>query len=415
MPRNVFVDAAQFRYRLYAVLAVCVARHGQQFPVLRHAAVFFDDMPRHFQQADVGLHPGLLPLCLYPQVTVEGGLQVFFREVVHVRPAQSREGAEDEEVADEFVAFFLECPVYKQAYLLLCQKPTFGFLLGDVVGIERVAREPAVVDGGVDDAAERHHVRPHGVGAVVLLRAEEQLEVRDERRGEFAQGDVAHLVALPDEFRKMVIDGAVFQVAALALHLAHHPGVVLVVLFEYGQQRLVVLSESQIGVAYLLRRHVIVRVAYLLIGTVDADTYLVKHAVPFLRHEAAAGQTPGFHVPHAFLHVQLAAELGYLSVHRDAAHHGNQSVLLRRVALEVEQYFECASAHNSTFLFAKLDPVELKGSWQITAYRRNRTRTSSFFGLFRCHYRRMHYFCIQRRMNQRIYRLPGKPSFGGKE
>ena len=69
---------------------------------------------------------------------------------------------------------------------------------------------------------------------MVLLRAEEQLEVRDERRGKLAQGDVTHLVALLYELRQVVIDGAVFPIAALALHLAHHLGIVLVVLPEHG-------------------------------------------------------------------------------------------------------------------------------------------------------------------------------------
>ena len=77
----------------------------------------------------------------------------------------------------------------------------------------------------------------------------------------------------------------------------------------HGKQGLVVLSQSQIGVAYFLCRDIAVRVAYFLICTVYAHTYLVKHTVTFLRHEAATGQTPGFHVPDAFLHVQFAAEL----------------------------------------------------------------------------------------------------------
>lgn len=290
-------------------------------------------MPGYLQQADVGFHACLLPLGLYPQVSVKGGLQVLFREVVHVRPAQAGEGTEDEKVTDKLVAFLLERAVDKQGYFLFCQKSAFRLLFGDVVGIERVAGQPAVVDGGIDDAAEGHHVRPYGVGTVVLLRAEEQLEVRDERRGKLAQGDVAHLVALADELRQVVIDGAVLPVAALALHLAHHLGVVLVVLPEHGKQRLVVLSQAQIGVAYLLRRDITVRVAHLLISLVDADTYLVKHTVSLLCHEAASGQPPGFHVPHPFLHVQLAAELRYLAVHRNAAHYGNHSVLLRRIAL----------------------------------------------------------------------------------
>ena len=337
MPGYVFIDAAQLGYRLDAVPAIGITGDRKQFPVFSHAAVFPDDVSRNFQQADVGFHPGFLAVGLYPQMPVKGGLQVLFREVVHIAPAQPGERAEDEKVSYQLVTFLFERAVDKQAYFLLGQKASFRFLFGDVVGIERVAWKPAVVDGGIDDAAERHHVRPHGVGAVVLLRAEEQLEVRDERRGELAQGDVAHLVALPDELRQVVIDGAVFQITAFALHLAHHPGIVLVVLPEHGKQRPVVLPKPQIGVAYFLCRDIAVRVTDFLICPVDADTYLVKHTVPLLCHKAAAGEPSCFHVPHTLLDIQLAAELGDFSVHRDTAHHGNQSVLLRRVALEVEQ------------------------------------------------------------------------------
>lgn len=309
VPGDVFIDAAQFRHRLDAVLAVRIAGNGQQFPVPGHAAVLPDDVARHFQQADVGFHACLLSFGLDPQMTVKGGLQVLFRKVIHVRPAQPREGAKDEQVAYQFIFFLFERPVYQQAYFLLCQKAAFRFLFGDVVGVERVTWKPAVVDGCIDDAAKRHHVRPDGVGAMVLLRAEEQFKIRDECRGKLAQGDVAHLVALSDELRQMVIDGAVFQVAAHAFHFSYHLGVVLIMLLEHGKQGLVVLSQSQIGVAYFLCRDIAVRVAYFLICTVYAHTYLVKHTVTFLRHEAATGQTPGFHVPDAFLHVQFAAEL----------------------------------------------------------------------------------------------------------
>lgn len=309
VPGDVLVDAAKFGYRLDAVLAVPITWDGQQPSVFCHAAVLLDDVLGHVEQADVRLHASLLAVGLYPQVAVEGGLQVLFRQVVHVPPAQSREAAEDEEVPDKFIAFLLERAVDECRNLLLGQEATLGLFLRDVVGIEGVTRQPTVVDGGEDDAAERHHVRPHGVGAVVLLRAEEQLEVGDEGGCQLTQGDVAHLVALLDELRQVVIYHAVFPVAALALHLAYLLCIVLVVLLEHGQQGLVVLTQPQIGVAHLLRRDIPVGVAHFLIRLVDAKPYLVQHTVALLCHEAAACQLAQFHVPHLFLHVQLAAEL----------------------------------------------------------------------------------------------------------
>lgn len=287
VPGDILVDTASLGDDLDAVSTMGIAGDGQKPAVLRHAAILLDDVPWHVQQADIGFHACLLAAGLYPQVSVKGGLQVIFRQVVHVCPAQSREGAEDEKVTYQLVTFLLERTVDELGDFLLGQKTAFRLLFGDMVGIERVTRQPAVVDGGIDDAAEGHHVRPDSIGAMVLLRAEEQLEVRDERRCKLAQGDVAHLVALSDKFRQMIIDGTIFQVAALALHLAHHFGVVLVVLSEHGKQGLVVLPQSEIGVADFLRCDITVRVADLLICLVDADTNLVKHTVPFLCREAS--------------------------------------------------------------------------------------------------------------------------------
>ena len=199
MPGDVLVDAAKFGDCLDAVSTMGIAGDGQQPSAVRHAAVLLNDVPRHVEQADVRLHTGLLAVGLYPQVSVEGGLQVLLHQVIHVPPTQSREAAEDEEVPNEFIAFLLERAVDECRNLLLGQEAAFGLLFRDVVSIEGVTRQPAVVDGGEDDAAEGHHIRPHGVGAVVFLRAEEQFEVSDEGGCQLSQGDVAHLVALLDE------------------------------------------------------------------------------------------------------------------------------------------------------------------------------------------------------------------------
>lgn len=85
-------------------------------------------------------------------------MQVLFREVVHISPTQPGKGAEDEKVMHQFVTFFLERAVDEQGYFFLRKKTTFRFLFGDVVGIGRGVWQPAVVDGGIDDAAEGHHV-----------------------------------------------------------------------------------------------------------------------------------------------------------------------------------------------------------------------------------------------------------------
>ena len=175
----------------------------------------------HVQQADVRRHSRFLAARLYPQMPVKGNLQVLFREVRHVAPAQPRERAEDEQVAYQFKTFFLERAVYHLCDFLFRQVAPFRFLLRDVVGIERVTPKPSVVDGGEDDAPKRHHVRPNGVGAMPFLHPEEQLKVRDEGGGKLFQGDVLYLVPCLDELRQVLVNYAVFPIAPLAFHLAH--------------------------------------------------------------------------------------------------------------------------------------------------------------------------------------------------
>lgn len=119
------------------------------------------------------------------------------------------------------------------------------------------------------------------------------------------KGDVAHLVALLDELRQVVIYHSISSNCA-RFHLTHLLRIVLVMLLEHGQQGLVVLSHAQIGVAHLLRRDIPVGVTHLLIRLVDAKPYLVQHTVATHHcHETATCQLAQFHIPHFLLHVQL--------------------------------------------------------------------------------------------------------------
>lgn len=182
VPRDVFLDTAFSRNYLDAVLAVGITRNGKQFIAFGHAVVFLDDMFSNVQQADIRFRTRLLAVGDNPQVAVERGLQVRFRQVRHIRPAQPRKGAEDEQVADHLVAFLLERTVDKELDFLFGQKAPFRFLFRNAVREERIALQQAVIDGHVDNLTERHHVRPDRIVAMVLLGFEEQLEVGDERR-----------------------------------------------------------------------------------------------------------------------------------------------------------------------------------------------------------------------------------------
>lgn len=182
VPRDVFLDTALSCNHLDAVLAVGITWNGQQLIALGHAVVFLDNVFGHIQQANVRFRTRLLAVGDNPQMTVERGLQVCFRQVRHIRPAQPRKGAEDEQVADHLVTLLFECPVNQQLDFLFGQETPLRFLFGDTVRKERIALQQSVIDGHVDNLTERHHIRPHRIVAMVLFGFEKQLEVGDERR-----------------------------------------------------------------------------------------------------------------------------------------------------------------------------------------------------------------------------------------
>ena len=291
MPRDVLFDTALLRYCFDAVLAVGVTGNWQQFVPFGHAVVFLDDVSGNVQQPDIRFDACFLAVRVDPQMPVERGAQVGFRQVRHIRPAQTRKGAEDEQIADQLVAFLFECAVDQECDFLLGQKTPFGLLLRDAVREERVALQQTVIDGHIDYFPERHHIRPDRVVAVILLGFEEQLEVGDERGGKLAQGDVADLVTLFDELREVFVHGAVFPIAARAFELAHLLLVILVVLTEYRQQRFVVHTQTEISIADFLGGYIIIPVGDLLVGLIDTHADFIQHAVRFLRGDAAAGDT----------------------------------------------------------------------------------------------------------------------------
>ena len=235
MPRDVLFDTALLRYCFDAVLAVGVTGNWQQFVPFGHAVVFLDDVSGNVQQPDIRFDACFLAVRVDPQMPVERGAQVGFRQVRHIRPAQTRKGAEDEQIADQLVAFLFECAVDQECDFLLGQKTPFGLLLRDAVREERVARQQAVIDGHEDNLSEWHHIRPDRVVAVILFYPQEQLEVRDKCRSKLFERDVADLIPLFDELREVFVHGAVFPIAAQAFELAHLLLVILVVLTEYRQ------------------------------------------------------------------------------------------------------------------------------------------------------------------------------------
>lgn len=158
VPRYVFLDAAYLRYGLNAVLTIIIAWNGQELSVGRHIAVLLDNMLGDIQQSDIRFDTRFLTVGIQPQMPVERSLQIRFGKVRHIRPAQSRKGTENEQVADQRVTRLLERPVDQEPDFLFGQKTPFGLLFGDAVREERIALQQTVIDGHIDNLPKRHHI-----------------------------------------------------------------------------------------------------------------------------------------------------------------------------------------------------------------------------------------------------------------
>ena len=183
VPCDVLGDAATLGDGSNSVQAGHVMGDGEYPAVFTQSPVLVDNPLGDVKQADVGNDTRLLAVDVDPLVVVEVGSDILLREIAHVGEGQAREGAEQVEVTVKLLLGVFQFAFHQLADFVFRQKTACRFLLLDFVLPERVACEPLVVDGDEHHRPERAYVKPHGVGAAVLVRAEEHLEVGDECRG----------------------------------------------------------------------------------------------------------------------------------------------------------------------------------------------------------------------------------------
>lgn len=339
MPRDMLGDAATLGNGTDSGKARVVVGNGENPAVPAQSPVFVDDALCDVEQADIGHHARLLAVDVYPLVFVEVGMDVLFRQVAHVGERQAREGAEQVEVAVKLLLGVFQPALHQQPDFLFRQETACGFLLLDFVLPERVACEPLVVDGDEHHRPQGADIQPHGIGAAVLVRAQEHLKVGDEGGRKLFQCNILHAVADGEELLQVLVNGPVLQERAFGFHAGLHLFlVVLVVLAEHLHQRVVAVFQSEKGVLDLLRRDKVVTLHDFLIVFVDTHTHLVEHAVRFECRRASARDTSPFGVPQLGIDGQLAAELRLAAVHRDASHDGYCPVLFHYLTLEVVDY-----------------------------------------------------------------------------
>ena len=337
VPREMLRDAAPFGDHTDSLQAGHIVGDGEYPAILAQPAVLVDDPHGDVQQPDIGHHTRFLAVDVYPLVLIEIGTDVLFTEVPHVGERQSRKGTEQVKVTVQLLLGVFQPAFHQQAQLLFREEAACRFFLPDFILAERVPREPFVVDGDEDHRPQRADVQPHGIGAAVLVRAQEHLEVGDESRGKLFQGDVLHMVADVKELLQVLVNDTVLLQCTFGFHACLHLFlIVLVVPAEHLHQRVVAVFQSEKGVFHLFRRDEVVTLHDFLIVPVDAHPHLVEHTVGFERRRASARDTSAFRVPQPGIDCEFATELGLAPVHRDASHDGNRPVLLHYLSFQVE-------------------------------------------------------------------------------
>mgnify|MGYP006914748251 CR=1 FL=1 len=175
------LEAALSAYLFEYLVTTAVTRNGENMTVPCQSLVFLYDTLGNVQKTDVRFGVGLLSSGDYPKVAVEECLQAVGGEVLHVRVHQTRENRKDEQVPYEFMVGVLHRCVHERLYLLLGKvAPIDAFGRVDVPckGIER---QTSVIPRYRNDVLQHNHIPPHGIGAALLHRAQEILEVIDKR------------------------------------------------------------------------------------------------------------------------------------------------------------------------------------------------------------------------------------------
>ena len=122
MPRDMLGDAATLGDGTDTGKARVIMRNGKYPAVPAQSPVFADYAVGDVEQADVGHHARFLAVDVYPLVFVEVGADILFRKVAHIRERQPREGAEQVEVAVQFLFGVFQFPLHQQADLIFGQE-----------------------------------------------------------------------------------------------------------------------------------------------------------------------------------------------------------------------------------------------------------------------------------------------------
>ena len=352
MVRDLLLYAA-FTDNLFQLLAhrpvVDFPEHGF---VSRTILVAFDYLHGNIKQFHLERDIGLVPLADYPFLAVH--FHDFIRsQFLHVHKTKGGEAGENEKVTHQ-----CECGIFKLVchdglYLVLRQILPFLHIRADVELRKRVSRYQSVIVRPHYHAFQPHAVEPYRGVLQPPFGCKISRKLLDEVGCQFEHRHIRALVERLDESRHIVSRTHHYLVCADGTVFAHTFEEVGAILVKRPDTRLILATDSLIGVAHHFRRHECLTVGKFLVVLDDLRLDVVKGKVDVPCPLALAFRPVPFHVPKCFRDALLATELRHSPVDCHPSHDGDNAVLLL-AAVHVEQHFEYTSCHTRLFFDCKI-------------------------------------------------------------
>ena len=159
-------------------------------------------------------------------------------------------------------------------YLVFRQIAPVHFFQPDFIAGERIFVQYAIVSGYDDDALEKLHELGGGVVTALAGCTQIQLEIGNEHRGYFPDGNIRKVIFTLYELRKVTACNLILAVGRYRLGYANKLFHVLIVLLEQGKDGFVVLAVSQKLVFHFLGSNVIITPLHFVVDGVQRCVYI---------------------------------------------------------------------------------------------------------------------------------------------
>ena len=298
------------------------------------------------KELDTELRTCLLPFVNDPMLPVIVRMDVRMGKFHHVRVAQARKGAKDEDVPVNACSVIGELDIHHGLQFRGRKVATFRVLRPDIEPRERIGGNPAVLIRRVGHQLQLLECRMDRPGSKTLYRGEVDDELFHELPLQLFERNILDVVFVFEERGKAVTAFAVIVIARIGAVFAHTFEEPCKVFVEGLQQQAAVIAHTEEGVANLFGRDIRITVAEPLILFADIGFDVLQLFIEALGFEAFTCRLVCFGVSEGRTNGEFTAELRYRAVDRNTTHNGNLTRFFG-LPFHIEKDFESAALHDN--------------------------------------------------------------------